>query len=85
MKQKMYAIQDIKSDTFNAPFCSQNEATALRTVRQAMQGESLLSQYPEDYRLFELGEYDDTRGTITSENEPKWIANLTELAAKGVE
>lgn len=80
MKLKMYSIQDIKSDSFAPPFTANNEEVAKRTVQQALQGESLLSSYPEDYRLFEVGTFNNTTGEIEIEKQPKWVANLTEFS-----
>lgn len=76
---EMYAIQDIKSELFNNPFYSDNDETAKRTVKMALQSdESPLTLYPEDYRLFKLGTFDNKTGIVTAEKEPKWVLNLTE-------
>ena len=83
MKQNIYTIQDIKADYHNNPFVASNDETAKRNVQQALQGESQLSAYPEDFRLFKNGKFNTTTGVIEAEETPIWICNLTELVKKG--
>lgn len=78
MKKKIYAIQDIKADQHNNPFLAENDDVCRRLVMSAVQNDSGLSQFPEDYRVFCVGEYDTTRGTIKPESNPRWVFNLTE-------
>lgn len=75
MKQNAYTIKDAKSNTYGVPFFSVNDGTASRSFTQAAQDENTtISQFPEDYSLYKLGEFDDQSGEIKS-NAPTFIMN----------
>lgn len=79
---KIYALRDIRTEAFNRPMFLQNEAVLDRSIRDAMQDEnSLLCSHPEDYQLFELGEYDEETGQITPV-APTHKFNIIDLKGK---
>ncbi|QCS36512.1 nonstructural protein [Capybara microvirus Cap3_SP_441] len=76
---KLYAIKD-KAMGFNSPFGANNNYHAQRMTADSMRDEkSLLSTHPEDYDLYELGEYDTDTGTIKP--EVKFMNNLSDFKA----
>lgn len=64
--KKIFVIKDEKSGTHYDPFTMGNTIDAQRTFMQAMKNEkSMISQYPEDFNLYFLGEYDEEIGLIS--------------------
>ena len=79
-KIKMYGIKDTVGGNFLTPNFFTNQAVALRAISSAVncgQG-SLLSDYPADVQIFELGEFDDQTGIVTP-MEPHFICNAIDL------
>lgn len=67
MKMKMFAIHDSKAEAFNVPFTLPNEALAVREFTALVNSpDSQIGQFPEDYTLFQVGEYDTQSGKIES-------------------
>lgn len=65
MKTKLYVLYDQKTEGYNLPFYSHNDAHAMRMVFEAMKdSESSISKYPMDFHLFCIGEYDGNEGRI---------------------
>lgn len=66
MKVGMYAVYDRKASVFARPFCSPNDAMAMRSFRAARQDPATeLSKFPEDFTLYRLGDFDDDSGEVT--------------------
>lgn len=71
MKIKVYSIYDSKSQVYNTPFFQVNEQVALRTsVNLVCDPKTAVSRNPEDFTLFEIGEYDDGTGTFHNHRIP---------------
>jgi hypothetical protein len=63
MKQKVFTIFDSKAEIFNNPFLAKTKAEGIRMFSDvANDNKSMISRHPEDYTLFEIGEYDDATG-----------------------
>jgi len=74
MVKLVFAIRDIKIEAYGTPFVTQDEISAVRSVTGAMMGhEGLITQFPSDFELFQLGTYDDTKGKFDNLNAPKFI------------
>lgn len=74
MKQKIYAVHDIKAEIFNLPYFAVNDATAIRSFAGGVKDPTTdLYRNPEDYSLHYLGEYDMESGTVVGDG-PKVIA-----------
>ncbi|WNK12923.1 MAG: nonstructural protein [Microvirus sp.] len=75
-KVNAYCILDTKSTIFNQPHFLINDAVALRQFQMIVQDkESMISKYPEDYRLYCVGSFDMLTGTFTPELSPREIAH----------
>lgn len=74
---KAFAIRDAKAEAFGLPFFKLTPGEAERDFRTAVNDFStknnLYSKYPDDYDLYYLGEYDDTKGVFTSLDTPLHI------------
>jgi len=80
MKVKMYAVMDVKMGMYQQPFFQANNLTALRTFEDNIQEpNSRFAKHAEDYRLYEIGEFDDETGELRSvENKPVLLAEALE-------
>ena len=64
--QKLYSVYDSVAETWGKPFPMKNKGEAIRGFAQAVNDkQTQLNLHPEDYTLFEIGEWDDDRGIIT--------------------
>lgn len=78
MKVNMYAVYDAKSGIYTHPICTVNEQTMLRNMAIAKETEKMYQQFPEDFTVFKVGEYDDTTGKITNIT-PEAITNVAAI------
>lgn len=76
MKNKIYSIYDEKAQMFNTPFFSQNDDMAIRSFQDlASDPQSTIYLHPEDYKLYELGEFETDSGLIVPLDPPRFIIN----------
>jgi len=67
MLKTIYCVQDVKTNIFGAPFISVNEGSAVRSFEYACNDPSSdVGRFPHDFRLYRLGEFDDSTGQINS-------------------
>lgn len=63
---KVYSIRDTKAEYFGTPFFAQSRGVALRMFSDLVNdSRSAISKHPEDYALFEIGNYDDQVGVVS--------------------
>lgn len=68
---KIYAVRDSKVEAWLPPFCARHKGEAIRGLEQAVNSEDHpFAKWPNDHAFFELGEYDDSTGQITSHMQP---------------
>lgn len=66
MIHKVYAIKDDKVEAFQTPFLSPARGHALRMFMDATNDpKTQFYAHPEDFALYEMGEFDDTTGVYT--------------------
>jgi len=66
MKLQAYCLRDTKAEVFAAPFFVPREAIALRAVGQMAQNPHTdVAQYPQDFLLYRVGEYDTDTALLT--------------------
>lgn len=79
MNLTLYSIKDIKAEAFNVPFAFTTQGQALRAFQDlANDKTTTVGQHPEDYRLFQVGVFDQETGTIINA-EQHFIADATDL------
>lgn len=79
MKLKMYAVYDSKVETYAQPFFLPTNGAAIRSWIGAVNDETtMFAKHPEDYTLFELGEYDDETGKTENLHTPKSLGTALE-------
>ncbi len=82
MKKIIVTVQDLKSG-YADPFTVDNEQLAIRMFRAnfMVPNNSIMTIYPEDFRLIKIGEYDSKTGLIEALPETKFVilANGTDF------
>lgn len=80
---KLYAVRDVKADSFGAPISIATKGLALRSFSDAcLDPKSEFARFPADYMLYELGEYEPNSGKIVSHNIPVYVASASEMLSK---
>lgn len=83
MTLKIFSIRDSKGEVFNTPFFQKTHGEAERNFRSVVNdGKTTVSQYPDDFDLYYLGEYDDNKGTFTTLPTPQHVAKAVNMIAK---
>lgn len=65
MKTLLFAVYDSKSKAYMHPHHALTKGEAIRSLDQAVNDpskKSMIAQYPGDFTLFALGEFDDQKG-----------------------
>lgn len=71
---KIFVVFDSKSEGYGIPFFQRTTGEALRGFTEAVndpQKQSAVAKYPQDFTLFELGEYDELLGNLAPYNHKK--------------
>lgn len=77
---KMYSVHDSKAEIFHPPFFKHSHGEAERELTTLVNdNKSTISQYPEDYNLYFVGEYNDQSGVITALATPHHVAKAALL------
>lgn len=80
MKQQIFAVRDIKANTFFTPNFQHSKGEAIRAFADAVNNDeknNLLNTHPEDFEMYHLGEYDTDTGKITP-IDPSQLITATE-------
>lgn len=77
----MYSIHDKAAQAFITPFFMHNKAMAIRAFADNINSteESNLSKHPEQFSLFQVGEFEDSIGKVTELDKPELIASGLEV------
>lgn len=79
---KVFSIRDTKSEAFQRPFFDVSTGSAIRAFTQLVNSgdtEQLVALCPEDFALFEIGEFDDSTGALIPLQQPHRLANAFEV------
>lgn len=89
MKLKVFSILDTKADIFHAPFFFSAVGLAVRAFKDlANDKHSSVSRHPDDFRLFEIGTFDDTTGrfeNLAEVNALGWAKDYVEADERQVD
>lgn len=70
----MFTIRDVKASEYKTPFFALNHAEANRSfVRIALDPQTMVNQFPEDFELFYLGMYDTETARVKMLEHPEFI------------
>lgn len=68
---RIYSIYDKKAVAYTNPFYYHQKGQAIRGFEDAVNDlQSPLNKHPEDFQLFQIGEWNDTTGVITPLQNP---------------
>jgi len=79
---KIYSVRDIKVGSFEKPMFVKHEQEIIRsltTVVNQKNSQVIISQYPEDFELHYLGEYDDSTGKFNLMANSQFILTTDSL------
>lgn len=69
---KIFAVYDSKIKEFDKPFHCKTKGEALRSWQEvANDKNSIIGKWPQDFALFELGEYNPQTGALTNHTTPE--------------
>lgn len=82
MKVKVFAIYDSKATAYLQPFFMRSAGEAIRAFENtAIDPNSMFNKNPEDYSLFQIGEFDESEGTLIDEETKVHLANAHHVIA----
>jgi len=82
---KVFSVRDEKAEAFAQPFFTVSTGMAIRHFGDWCRNkETPLGQHPEDYRLYEIGTWEDQLGHFINEETPRLISSGTEHLAAAV-
>ncbi len=80
MLHKLYSVHDVKSEAYLQPFFLQTKGQAIRSFTDCVNDpKHQFGAHPEDYTLFELGEYDDPSAAFHLHETPHVIGKAIEF------
>lgn len=83
MRVQVFSVYDKAVKLFMPPIYMRSEGEAVRALRVAMLGEHSFAQSPDDYALFQLGEFDEATGAFSSEGTVvRFVCELRSLVGK---
>ena len=77
MKYPCFSIRD-NAVAFGIPFFDMSEQSAIRGFNYQINGDGVISSFPEDYSLYKIGEFDSDTGSFNS-IEPKIVCSGSSL------
>lgn len=83
MELKAYSIRDSKGGFYGLPFFKRSHGEAERTFAQLRtDNTSTVNQFPEDFDLYYLGEYDDQTGLVKSLDTPQHMLKASTVVSQ---
>jgi hypothetical protein len=79
MIHELIAIYDLKAQLYGKPVCVVSDASAIRSFGDAVNDpQTEYNKHPEDYILFNIGQYDDSTGNF-EQSTPTELAKALAL------
>lgn len=85
-KLVIVALQDVQAQAFNRPFFVPTVGMATRQIADEVNrpaNDNILYQHPEDFRVFELGTFDESSGKFET-HIPELVVDCSALRADKV-
>lgn len=77
---KCFSIYDCKADVFNVPFFALSAGVASRMVCDLVSDDrSTIHAHPEDFTLYEIGDFNEKPGLVVSYDKPNFICTASEF------
>jgi len=78
---KLFAVRDVKGDSFAAPMAIPTVGIAKRSFLESCADKgSPFGRYPEDYQLYQVGEYEPNSGLLKALPNPLFVMSAVEAA-----
>lgn len=82
---KIMAIKDKAVESYGMPLVTRTVTEAIRIFKNEVNREdSMMNKYPQDYDLYQIGEYDDLDGKVQS-TTPTQVATGIEVKDNPIE
>lgn len=82
MKLRLYSIYDKKTKIHFPPMYCHNRGDAMRTLERTFSKPGTVQHdYPEDYQIYDVGEFDDATGQVTGQSLD-FVCELTDILGK---
>lgn len=76
MKHKMFVIYDSKANAYMTPWFLHQDAMAQRAFSDCVNDQNHnFGKHPEDYTLFQIGQFDDQTAELNINEKPKTFGN----------
>lgn len=77
----MYSILDKMAKAYTQPFPAPNDGVAIRMFQDTINAaDSVIAKHPEQYTLYRVGHWNDTKGELTPEpNGPEIVQTALSL------
>lgn len=84
---KVYSLYDTKVCEFGGLVVAPNDESVLRGLAETFRqgGRSTLMQYPEDFNLYLVGEFNPETGVLVAESPTKLVVNCASVAKQAAE
>lgn len=76
--KRVYSLYDVVTYSYDAPFLAENDAVAIRTMKDCLLRDSMLTRHPEDYNLVYLSSFNVKTGDFCDINK-KFVCSIKEL------
>lgn len=77
---RMYSIYDKKVNVYQPPLFCHNAGDALRTCHMHFSNpETKVNKYPEDFDVYDIGEYDDQTGQLKPHTNPQFLSTAVDI------
>lgn len=83
MLYKAFSVRDQKGEVYNLPFYKKTLGEAERDFASLLKDEkSMVHQYPEDFDLYHIGEYDDQKGIFIPLDTPLHVVKAVSISVR---
>lgn len=83
MKLKVFSILDVKAESFLELICFTTIGEAERFVKNLVsKANTNFSKYPEDFVLYQIGEYNAVKGLLMPFDKPSHVGKLLDFVPK---
>jgi len=77
---KLFAIRDMKAQTYLRPTISPSTADALRNFEiVSNEGDSMISRFPNDFRIYHLADFDPITGVLDVLERPSDLGSAADF------
>ena len=79
MLSRVYSIYDVKTKVYLPPVYCQNDDDAMRFMTMRLEGFPLMAKFPQDYRLYYIGTFNDANGVLERSDKPEFVCEIIDL------